>query len=129
MSKRKKSPDSDNKCFRCIGTKCCVYATEALGTTPRSKADFDHLLWQVSHQGVELYRDEGDWYLMFRGECEHIEDDGRCGIYETRPQICRNYNNDWCEYDAPPEDGFELHFKNHAELLKYCRKRFKRWDK
>jgi uncharacterized protein len=124
MGKEKK-----DKCSRCTNTKCCTYATEALGITPRSKEDFDHLLWQVSHAGVEVYRDEGEWYLLFQGRCEHIQEDGRCGIYETRPQICRDYENDWCEYDAPAEDGFELHFKTYADLLKYCKKRFKKWDK
>jgi len=65
---------------------------------------------------VEIYKEEGDWYLMFRGSCKHIQTDGACGIYEFRPQICRDYENDWCEYDALAEDGFELHFINHAEL-------------
>ncbi len=117
----------DNKCFRCHGTRCCTYTTEALGVAPRSKADFDHLLWQISHQGVEIYKDTGDWYLMFRGSCEHIQADRACGIYEIRPQICRDYENSWCEYDAPAEGDFELHFKNHAELLDYCKTRFKKW--
>ncbi|MCP4127548.1 MAG: YkgJ family cysteine cluster protein [Gammaproteobacteria bacterium] len=119
----------DNKCFRCPGTKCCSYTTEALGVAPRSKADFDHLLWQISHQGMEIYKDEGEWYLMFHGSCEHIQADGACGIYEIRPQICRDYENAWCEYDAQAEGGFELHFKNHAELLAYCKTRFKQWRK
>jgi len=118
-----------NKCSRCIKSICCTYTTEALGVAPRSKADFDHLLWQVSHQGVELYKDEGDWYLMFLGRCEHLQPGGACGIYDERPQICRDYDNDWCEYDAPAEAGFELHFRNYAELLSYCRKRFKSWGR
>jgi hypothetical protein len=118
-----------NKCSRCINSTCCTYTTEALGAAPRSKADFDHLLWQVSHQGVEIYKDEGDWYLMILGRCEHLQPGGACGIYAQRPQICRDYDNHWCEYDAPAEAGFELHFRNYAELLGYCRKRFKSWDK
>ena len=118
-----------NKCSRCTNSICCTYTTEALGSAPRSKADFEHLLWQVSHQGVELYKDEGDWYLMFLGRCEHLQPGGACGIYEQRPQICRDYANDWCEYDAPAEAGFHRHFRNYAELLRYCKKRFKSWGK
>jgi len=121
---------SDNKCSRCLGSKCCTYTTEPLGVAPRSKADFDHLLWQVSHKGVELYKDESGWYLMFLGECEHlIHPGGGCAIYPQRPAICREYDNDWCEYDEPAEKGFELYFRNYAELLAYCRKRFKTWGK
>ena len=119
---------SDNKCDRCTNSICCTYTTEALGVAPRSKADFHHLLWQISHAGVELYKDESGWYLMFQGKCEHLATDGRCGIYETRPAICREYTNDWCELDQPAEEGFELYFHNYQELLTYCKKRFKRWD-
>ncbi|MFC1363391.1 MAG: YkgJ family cysteine cluster protein, partial [gamma proteobacterium symbiont of Ctena orbiculata] len=53
----------DGKCSRCLNSKCCTYTTEALGVAPRSKADFEHLLWQVSHQGVEIYKDEDGWFL------------------------------------------------------------------
>ncbi|OQX32225.1 MAG: zinc/iron-chelating domain-containing protein [Candidatus Sedimenticola endophacoides] len=119
-----------NKCTRCHGSRCCTYATEALGAAPRSKSDFEHLLWQVSHQGVEIYKDADGWYLMFQGACEHLlPPDGACAIYDTRPQICRDYSNDWCEFDEPAEKGFELYFRNHAELLAYCKKRFKSWGK
>jgi Fe-S-cluster containining protein len=119
----------ENKCSRCNGSKCCTYTTEALGITPRSKSDFDHLLWQISHEGVEIYKDEDGWFLLLQGKCEHLQKDGACAIYETRPQICREYENDWCEYDAPAEEAFELYFRNYGELLKYCKKRFKKWKK
>ena len=116
----------DNKCSRCHGTICCTYITEAIDT-PRSKADFKHLLWQVSHQNVEIYKDESGWYLLISGRCQHIQPDGRCGIYEDRPAICREYDNDWCEYDEPAEKSFIYHFHNYEELLSYCKKRYKRW--
>lgn len=120
---------ADNKCSRCVGSKCCSYITEALGTAPRSKSEFEHLLWQVSHQGVELYRDDSGWYLLLQGRCEHLQPDGACAIYENRPQICRDYDNDWCEYDQPAEEGFQLYFRGYGELLKYCQQRFKTWGK
>jgi uncharacterized protein len=103
----------EGKCSRCINSKCCTYTTEAIGEAPRSKSDFEHLLWQVSHEPVEIYQDPG----------------GACAIYDERPQICRDYDNDWCEFDAPAEEGFKLHFHNYAELLKYCKKRFKTWGR
>ncbi len=93
----------------------------------RSKADFEHVLWQVSHQHVEVYRDHSGWYLLTRGECEHLGEGGACKIYETRPQVCRDYKNDWCEYDEPAEKHFIEHFHNYAELLNYCKRRFRRW--
>ena len=32
-------------------------------------------------------------------ECKHLQSDNRCGIYDTRPQICRDYSTDNCEYE------------------------------
>ena len=95
--------------------------------TPRSKQDFDFLLWQISHRDIKIYKDEGSWYLMAENPCNHIQRDGRCGIYDDRPQICRDYSNDYCEFDEPAEGGFELYFEGYDALLKYCKKRFKRW--
>ncbi len=118
----------DNKCSRCTGTICCTYATEPLDT-PRSKEDFRHLLWQVSHQNIEIYKDDSGWYLLIKGRCEHIQVDGSCAIYADRPAICREYDNDWCEFDEPAEKSFIHYFRNYQQLLDYCRKRYKHWDK
>ena len=117
---------AESKCQRCTNSKCCSYFTQAIDT-PRSKQDFDHLLWQISHRGVQVYKDNSGWYLLVNTVCAHLQPDGRCGIYENRPQICRDYTNEFCEFDAPAEDGFDLYFPNYAALLAYCRKRFKRW--
>lgn len=116
----------ENKCSRCTDTICCTYITEAIDT-PRSKADFRHLLWQVSHQHIGIYKDESGWYLLIDGRCEHIKANGACGIYEDRPEICREYSNDWCEFDEPAEKSFEYYFRNYQELLTYCKKRYKKW--
>ena len=115
-----------NKCDRCTPSKCCTYITQSIAT-PRAKTDFEHLLWQVAHRNVKAYKDSDGWFLLIEGECGHLQADGRCGIYEHRPQICRDYSNDYCEYDAPAEDGFDLYFDGYDALLAYCRKRFKRW--
>jgi Fe-S-cluster containining protein len=117
---------TENKCELCTGSLCCTYITEGI-TTPRSKHDFNHLLWQVSHDNVEIYKDDDGWTLLFKSICSHLQIDGRCGIYEIRPEICRGYTNDFCEYDSPPEDGWDLHFHDHAELYAYVQKRFKTW--
>ena len=118
---------AETKCDFCTNSQCCTYITQAIDA-PRSKADFDYLLWQVSHRNIRLYKDEGSWYLLIDNPCTHIQPDGRCGIYAQRPQICREYSNDYCEYDEPAENGFELFFDGYPALLAYCRKRFRRWD-
>jgi len=85
----------ENKCGFCTNSKCCTYITEQL-TTPRSMHDFDHMLWQLSHKGVQAYKDEDGWYLLINNPCTHILPDGHCAIYDDRPTICREYSNDYC---------------------------------
>ncbi|MCP4432818.1 MAG: YkgJ family cysteine cluster protein [Gammaproteobacteria bacterium] len=118
--------DSTQKCDLCTNSTCCTYVTQQIDT-PKSKYDFEILLWQVSHKRVGVYKDEDGWFVMFEASCIHLEMDGRCGIYDDRPTICRTHKNDFCEYDAPAEDGFELYFPNYSTLLTYCKKRFKKW--
>ena len=118
--------DDYNKCDLCTNSKCCTYVTQQIDR-PRSKYDFEILLWQVSHDGVGAYRDDDGWFMMFEKRCQHLLGDGRCNIYNDRPTICRSHSNDYCEYDAPAEDGFELYFPDYDSLLQYCRKKFKRW--
>ncbi len=124
MSKIKVTPE--NKCSFCKGTKCCSYFTQQIDT-PRSKDDFHTLLWQLAHQQVEVYQDEDGWFLLINTPCKFILEDGRCGIYQNRPTICREYENDWCEYDEPAEKHFKRHFTEYEILLKYCKQRFKKW--
>jgi len=119
---------SDNKCSFCKGSKCCQYATERL-ETPRSIRDFDFMLWQVSHQHVHIYKDDEGWYLLITSQCQHLQSNGRCGIYATRPMVCREHSNDYCESDISIPDSSDLYFRNHQEFDNYCRKRFKSWDK
>ena len=119
---------SDNKCSFCTGSICCTYVTQHI-ETPRSKEDFRQLLWQVSHDHTKIYKDDDGWTLLVEGSCQHLQINGGCGIYNERPDICREHTNDYCEFDAPSEDGFDLYFQNYFDLLKYCKKRFKSWDK
>ena len=118
--------DSYSKCDLCTNSKCCTYVTQQIDT-PRSKYDFEILLWQVSHEGVGAYKDEDGWFVIFESRCQHLLVDRRCNIYEIRPTICRSHSNDYCEYDAPAEDGFDLYFPDYDSLLQYCKKKFKRW--
>lgn len=119
--------DEFSKCDLCTNSKCCTYVTQQIDR-PRSKYDFETLLWQVSHNGVGAYKDDDGWFVMFESRCQHLLDGGRCNIYEIRPTICRTHSNDYCEYDAPAEDGFDLYFPDYDSLLQYCRKKFKRWS-
>ncbi|WP_428622776.1 YkgJ family cysteine cluster protein [Sedimenticola sp.] len=116
----------DNKCGKCSPPICCQYLTQEIDT-PATKSDFDHLLWQLSHRNIQLFQEEGSWYLLINNPCTHLLVDGRCGIYDARPEVCRAYENDWCEKDEPAEQHFQRFFDGYYSLLEYCKQRFKKW--
>lgn len=119
----------ETKCGACPGALCCNYVTEAL-QTPKSRYDFDYLLWQLSHENVQCFKDNDDsWHLLFVSRCRHLQPDNRCGIYERRPQVCRDHSNDFCEMDQPLSKDWKLYFPDDAALDVYCRKRFRSWDR
>lgn len=118
----------ENKCGFCKSSICCTYITQEVDT-PTSIADYDTWLWMLYHQNVQFYREEKTWYLKIQNRCNNLEPDGRCGIYETRPIICREHENDFCEFDVTTEEDAEIFFATPADLEKHCRKKFKKWDK
>ena len=118
----------ETKCSFCVGSKCCSYITQEI-ETPRKKYDFEHLLWQISHENIHVYQDDDGWYLMIMTTCLHLQSNGGRGIYERRPQICRDHSNDFCEYDEPAEKSFKKYFDGYESLHKYCKKRFKKWER
>lgn len=119
---------TENKCSYCEGSKCCTYVTHQIDA-PKSKADFDYLLWQISHKDIQLFKDEDGWFLSILQPCLHLLPNGGCGIYDVRPMICREHSNEYCEFDSDAEESFDLFFDGYESLNNYCKKRFKKWDK
>ncbi|MGD8568953.1 MAG: YkgJ family cysteine cluster protein [Gammaproteobacteria bacterium] len=118
----------ENKCDYCKHSICCTYVTQEIDA-PRSMKDYDYLLWLVSHRDVSIFKDDDGWFLSAANPCLHLLPDGQCGIYETRPQICREHSNECCEFDGPAEEDYKKYFDSYEKLDEYCRKKFKKWDK
>ncbi len=118
----------DGKCSRCTQSICCNSINQKI-PAPRSKEDFDFLMWQISHENINVFKDSDGWFLHVNTRCVHLLPNGACGIYETRPWVCREYKNDFCEFDESIEQGSELFFSTPEQLEKYCRKRFKHWSR
>ena len=79
------------------------------------------MLWYLYHEKVSVYRDgDGEWSVVFETRCRHLQDDLLCGVYEDRPEICRDFDNTTCEVNAP-EGG--LTFATPEEFLDYLRER------
>ena len=81
---------------------------------PTTWRDFDHMRWFLMHEKASVFVEEGDWYLLVHTPCRHLQPDNLCGIYETRPKICRDYTTDKCEYD---EDWVYDHYWETAEQV------------
>ncbi len=118
----------DKKCSKCKKSICCNSINQKI-PTPKSKEDFDHLIWQVAHENINVFKDSDGWFLHIQTRCMHLGDNGACGIYDTRPWVCREYDNDFCEFDESIEQASEYFFASPKKLEKYCRKRFKKWDR
>ena len=78
--------------------KCCRYFALPL-ETPTTREEFEYIRWFLLHEHATVFTEDGDWYVCVHTVCKHLQDDHRCGIYETRPQICREYTTKDCEYE------------------------------
>lgn len=105
-------------CEHCTAA-CCRYIALPIDT-PEEREDFDPIRWYLIHEGVSVFVEDGDWYISFATSCRHVQPDYRCGIYETRPQICRDYSTDNCDYHSG-DYGWEHHFSAPEHLDDYVR--------
>lgn len=101
--------------------KCCRYFSLAIDR-PTNAKDFDYLRWFLLHQHASIFTEDDDWFLLVHTVCKHLLPDNRCGIYETRPQICRDYTTKNCEY----EDSytFDRYFELPEQVEEYSNARF-----
>jgi len=108
-------------CLTCA--LCCSYiAVEIDG--PTSVKSATEILWHLYHHQVSVYRDTDDeWVVQFETRCRHLQPDNKCGIYETRPHICREYSEESCEVNADDEGQT---FYTPEAFLSYLKGRSKR---
>jgi Fe-S-cluster containining protein len=78
--------------------KCCRYFALPI-EEPEDWKDFEYVRWYLLHDRASVFIEDGTWYLLVHTRCKHLGDDNLCQAYETRPQICRDYTTNKCEYD------------------------------
>jgi len=93
--------------------RCCRYITVML-PAPKQKADFDELSWFLAHEDISVYVESRRWHLEVRSRCKYLTSHNLCRIYESRPEVCRGYETDSCEYPARPTHA--LHFDTRDEF-------------
>ena len=103
-------------CDHCTA-KCCKYFALPI-ETPTEKQDWDYIRWYLLHEAATVFKEDDNWYLLVHTTCKHLQDDNRCGIYETRPQICREYSTVNCEY----EDSwlYEQYLETAEQVAEYA---------
>jgi len=109
-----------NLCESCDG-KCCRHIALEIDK-PRTKAAFEDIRWYLAHHEVQVFVEEGKWYLQVATPCRHLRSDNRCAIYEKRPAICRAYKTSDCEGNDAEFD-YEVHLKSDADLVAYLEKK------
>ena len=90
----------DPTCEGCGGLCCRSFVLPI--DTPETREDFDLLRWLVLHHSVQLLVQDTVWEIEIGLPCEHIQPNGRCGIYGRRPQVCVGYDIASCERHQPP---------------------------
>ncbi|MFQ5717408.1 MAG: YkgJ family cysteine cluster protein [Nitrospinales bacterium] len=118
----KNNGNDSSQCAKCLPAECCLYFALEIDE-PETRKDFESLLWQIAHQNISIYIYRKKWHLMIHNRCNFLMADNKCGIYETRPYICREHSTENCEYTGD-DYGFSEHFKSYDELLAYIKENY-----
>jgi Fe-S-cluster containining protein len=96
--------------------RCCRYYALPL-ETPDTREEMDYLRWYLLHGETGIFTENETWYLLVHTVCKHLQSDNRCGIYHTRPQICRDYSTENCEYDD--SHVYDRYFETSEQVEEY----------
>jgi Fe-S-cluster containining protein len=95
--RREQVPKDKVLCEYCTA-KCCRYFALPFDT-PTELADYEFIRWFLLHERATVFKEGKDWDLLVHTQCRHLQEDNRSGIYDTRPQVCRDYSTKDCEYE------------------------------
>jgi Fe-S-cluster containining protein len=116
-------PD-ENLCDHCTA-KCCQYFALPMDE-PTTPQDFDFLRWFLLHDRASVFTEDETWYLLVHTPCKHLLPDNRCGIYDRRPQVCRDYTTAKCEYHD--DWTYERYFETPEQVEEYAEAIFLKCD-
>ncbi len=108
-------PEGACLCDYCTA-KCCRYFALPIDK-PTTAQEFDFMRWFLLHDRASVFVDDQIWYILVHTTCKHLQPDNRCGIYETRPQICRDYSTDNCEYED--SNVYDRYFETSEQVQEY----------
>ncbi len=101
--------------------KCCRYI--AIETDePDCLDDWDQIKWLLMHEGVSVYLDnEGDWVVEVITNCKNLDENNKCKIYDTRPDLCQDHDVETCVMNGEGKVE-KILFKTAEDVDKYLKK-------
>ena len=113
-------------CHLCSALCCRYFALEL--DTPEDQEDFDAIRWYLLHGRSWVWVDGGEWYLQVDEPCRFLGPQNECTIYDSRPQICRDYGlPDKREHPEDPQCDYyaqntrhDLEFREPDEIDRYA---------
>jgi len=103
-------------CAYCTA-KCCKYFALPI-STPTDLDDYEFIRWFLLHGQASVFIEDRSWYLIVHTDCKHLQADNLCGIYETRPQVCRDYSTVNCEYED--DWVYDQYFETAEQVAEYA---------
>jgi Fe-S-cluster containining protein len=104
-------------CDQCAGLCCRYFVLEI--DKPETRRQFDDVRWYLVHENTFVFVEKRKWYLGVYARCKHLQSDNRCGIYDKRPKICREYSTENCDYHGGEYD-WEVLFTSAEQLERYA---------
>ena len=116
LKPRREQVSEDKVLCEYCTAKCCRYFAMPIDT-PEDRIDFEYLRWFLLHDRATVFKEDDTWYLLVHTTCRHLQEDNRCGIYETRPQVCRDYSTKDCEYED--DWTYDFYLERSEQVAEY----------
>jgi len=116
---------AESLCEKCAAL-CCRYFRSADRQSQKRPEDYDNIRWYLVHENVVAFIENKKWFVGVMTRCKHLQADNRCGIYETRPRICRKYSTDNCDYHRRRVSISPKLFTSADDLKVYAEKKLGR---
>jgi len=109
-------------CKDCIA-ECCKHIALPIDE-PTTQDDWQEIVNWLHHEGVSVYLDvEDDWLVDIKLRCNNL-DDNKCKVWGTTeyPTICANYDMDTCVMNEPG-NYWKILFDTPEQAAEYARKK------
>ena len=89
----------DGKCNKCGN---CCRQIRAYGLKSEKELKFMQFIFPWYKRFFITGKDENNDFIL---SCKHLNENGSCNVYKTRPFVCRNYPKRYIFFNAQMPDG------------------------